>query len=65
MALSFNDALFLSVFVGVFFGLLMGVRYLVKIESHQKKVLDRVLKLEELIVNAEKNIISKLSKTKK
>ena len=65
MALSFSDALLLSVLVGVFFGLLMAVKYLVRIESQQKRVLERVLKLESLIVNAEKNILAKLSKRKK
>jgi len=64
MALSFVDALALSIFTGLFFGLMIGVKYLVRIEGQQKKVFEKVLKIEELILVSEKKILSTLSRKK-
>jgi hypothetical protein len=65
MALSFYDAFLTSIVLGIFFGILVGVKYLVRIESRQKKTLDKILRLEELIVNAEKKILARLKSKKK
>ena len=62
MALSFFEALVLSVIVGIFLGMLLGVKFLVKMERRQKTVLQKIFKLEELIIGAEKKILARLKK---
>ena len=62
MSLSFFEALVLSVIVGIFLGMLLGVKFLVKMERRQKTVLQKIFKLEELIIGAEKKILARLKK---
>jgi hypothetical protein len=65
MALSFYDSLIISVVLGIFFGILLGVKFLVKIERQQKKTLAKIVRIEELIIGAEKKILAHLKSKKK
>jgi len=42
--------------------MLLGVKFLVKMERRQKTVLQKIFKLEELIIGAEKKILARLKK---
>ncbi|PIO00250.1 hypothetical protein COT72_00915 [archaeon CG10_big_fil_rev_8_21_14_0_10_43_11] len=62
--IDYQSAFGASVTVGILFGLLIGVRYLVRIERHQKRLLEKVEDLQETLAKTEQKILNLLVKKK-
>ncbi len=65
MVIDYAGAVKTSISVGVLLGLVVGVRYIVRIERHQRKLLEKIEDIQKSISTTEKKILEMLSKNRK